>query len=145
MTPTRGASLQWKLTVGLVVIVMMPLVVSYFLIDQIGKVAANFAAGEADTHVVVMDKALDVYRDQNLFARAKEIAPRWEKAAHALKQAPHVVDIRNIGILAAIDLAPREGAAGARGAEAAARCYEDGVLIRGSSDTLVLSPPLIVT
>jgi len=88
---------------------------------------------------------LDVYRDQDLFARAKEIAPLWEKAAHALKQAPHVTDIRNIGILAAIDLAPREGAAGARGAEAAARCYEDGILIRGSSDTLVLSPPLIVT
>jgi beta-alanine--pyruvate transaminase len=88
---------------------------------------------------------LDVYRDQNLFARAKEIAPLWEKAAHALKQAPHVTDIRNIGILAAIDLAPREGAAGARGSEAAARCYEDGILIRGSSDTLVLSPPLIVT
>jgi beta-alanine--pyruvate transaminase len=88
---------------------------------------------------------LDVYRDQDLFARAKEIAPLWEKAAHALKQAPHVTDIRNIGILAAIDLAPRDGAVGARGAEVAARCYEDGVLIRGSSDTLVLSPPLIVT
>jgi len=88
---------------------------------------------------------LDVYRDQNLFARAKEIAPLWEKAAHTLKQAPHVTDIRNIGILAAIDLAPRDGAVGARGTEVAARCYEDGVLIRGSSDTLVLSPPLIVT
>ena len=78
MTPKRSASLQIKLTVGLVVIVMMPLVVSYFLIDQIGKVAANFAAGEADTHVVVMDKALDVYRD--LFVTTKnyqaEVADR---------------------------------------------------------------------
>jgi nitrogen fixation/metabolism regulation signal transduction histidine kinase len=78
MTTKRGASLQWKLTVGLVVIVMMPLVVSYFLIDQIGKVAANFAAGEADTHVLVMDKALDVYRD--LFVTTKnyqaEVAER---------------------------------------------------------------------
>jgi len=78
MNPTRAASLQWKLTVGLVVIVMMPMVVSYFLIDQIGKVAANFAAGEADTHVVVMDKALDVYRD--LFVTTKnyqaEVAER---------------------------------------------------------------------
>ena len=78
MTPKRSASLQVKLTVGLVVIVMMPLVVSYFLIDQIGKVAANFAAGEADTHVLVMDKALDVYRD--LFVTTKnyqaEVADR---------------------------------------------------------------------
>jgi nitrogen fixation/metabolism regulation signal transduction histidine kinase len=78
MTHPRGASLQWKLTIGLVVIVMMPLVVSYFLIDQIGKVAANFAAGEADTHVLVMDKALDVYRD--LFITTKnyqaEVADR---------------------------------------------------------------------
>jgi beta-alanine--pyruvate transaminase len=88
---------------------------------------------------------LDVYRDQNLFARAGEIAPLWEKAAHALRQAPHVIDIRNIGLLAAIDIAPRDGAAGARSSEIAARCYEDGILIRGSGDTLVLSPPLIVT
>jgi len=78
MTHKRGASLQWKLTVGLVLIVMVPLTVSYFLIDQIGKVAANFAAGEADAHVVVMDKALDVYRD--LFITTKnyqaEVADR---------------------------------------------------------------------
>ena len=78
MTHKRGASLQFKLTIGLVVIVMVPLAVSYFLIDQIGKVAANFAAGEADTHVVVMDKALGVYRD--LFVTTKnyqaEVADR---------------------------------------------------------------------
>jgi nitrogen fixation/metabolism regulation signal transduction histidine kinase len=81
MTHPRGSSLQWKLTVGLVVIVMMPLVVSYFLIDQIGKVAANFAAGEADTHVVVMDKALDVYRD--LFVTTKNYqAEVAERLAH---------------------------------------------------------------
>ncbi|CCE03282.1 Aminotransferase class-III [Bradyrhizobium sp. STM 3809] len=89
--------------------------------------------------------ALDVYQEQDLFGRARRIAPLWEKAAHALRQAPHVIDIRNIGLLAAIDLKPRDGALGARGSEVAARCFEDGVLIRGSSDTLVLSPPLIVS
>ncbi|GLH79851.1 aspartate aminotransferase family protein [Bradyrhizobium sp. SSBR45G] len=89
--------------------------------------------------------ALDVYNEQDLFGRAQRIAPLWEKAAHALRQAPHVIDIRNIGLLAAIDLKPRDGAPGTRGAEAASRCFDDGVLIRGSSDTLVLSPPLIVT
>ncbi|MGY3453646.1 aminotransferase class III-fold pyridoxal phosphate-dependent enzyme [Bradyrhizobium sp. USDA 4353] len=88
---------------------------------------------------------LDVYQEQDLFGRARRIAPLWEKAAHALRQAPHVIDIRNIGLLAAIDLKPRDGAPGARGSECANRCFEDGVLIRGSSDTLVLSPPLIIS
>jgi len=87
---------------------------------------------------------LDVYAEQDLFGRALQIAPLWEKAAHALRQAPHVVDIRNIGLLAAIDLKPRDGAPGARGSECAGRCFDDGILIRGSSDTLVLSPPLII-
>ena len=88
--------------------------------------------------------ALDVYAEQDLFARAERIAPLWEKTVHALRQAPHVVDIRNIGLLAAIDLKPRDGAPGSRGNQCAARCFENGVLIRGSSDTLVLSPPLII-
>ena len=87
---------------------------------------------------------LDVYRDLELFARCRRLAPIWERAAHALRDAPHVVDIRNVGLLAAIDLAPRDGAPGARGAECAKRCFDDGVLIRSSGDTLVLSPPLII-
>src|SRR5882724_1544625 len=87
---------------------------------------------------------LDVYRDLELFARGRRLAPIWERAAHALRDAPHVVDIRNIGLLAAIDVTPRDGAAGARGAECAKRCFDDGILIRSSGDTLVLSPPLII-
>jgi beta-alanine--pyruvate transaminase len=88
---------------------------------------------------------LDVYRDLELFARCRRLAPIWEQAAHALRDAPHVVDIRNIGLLAAIDLTPRDGAPGARAAECAKRCFDDGVLIRNSGETLVLSPPLIIT
>jgi beta-alanine--pyruvate transaminase len=88
---------------------------------------------------------LDVYQDLDLFGRARNIARVWESAAHALKDCPHVVDIRNIGLLGAIDLRPRDNAPGARGAECANRCYEDGILIRGSGDTLLLSPPLIIT
>jgi beta-alanine--pyruvate transaminase len=87
---------------------------------------------------------LDVYRDLELFARCRRLAPIWEQAAHALRDAPHVVDIRNIGLLAAIDLTPRDGAPGARAAECARRCFDDGVLIRSSGETLVLSPPLII-
>jgi beta-alanine--pyruvate transaminase len=87
---------------------------------------------------------LDVYRDLELFARCRRLVPIWERAAHALRDAPHVVDIRNIGLLAAIDVTPRDGAPGARGAECAKRCFDDGILIRSSGDTLVLSPPLII-
>jgi beta-alanine--pyruvate transaminase len=88
---------------------------------------------------------LDVYHDLDLFGRARNIARVWENAAHALKECPHVVDIRNIGLLGAIDLRPRDNAPGARGAECANRCYEDGILIRSSGDTLLLSPPLVIT
>jgi beta-alanine--pyruvate transaminase len=88
---------------------------------------------------------IDVYQDLDLFGRAKKISFRWEAAAHALKDCPHVSDIRNIGLLGAIDLRPRDDAPGARGAECAERCYEDGIMIRASGDTLLLSPPLIVT
>jgi beta-alanine--pyruvate transaminase len=87
---------------------------------------------------------LDVYREQNLFERARQCAPRWETTAHALKDAPHVIDIRNIGLLAAIELQPRPGAPGVRGAACGNYCFENGVLIRASGDTLVLSPPLII-
>jgi beta-alanine--pyruvate transaminase len=88
--------------------------------------------------------ALDVYRDEDLFARTGQIAPYWEEAVHALRGAPHVIDIRNIGLLAAIQLQPREGMPGARGAACGSRCFEDGFLIRASNDTLMLSPPLII-
>jgi two-component system nitrogen regulation sensor histidine kinase NtrY len=81
MKRTSHVGLQLKLTVALVLIVMTPLTASYFLIDQIGKVAANFAAGEAGTHVVAMDKALEAYRD--LFETTKrlhaEVADRLSK------------------------------------------------------------------
>jgi beta-alanine--pyruvate transaminase len=88
---------------------------------------------------------LDVYRDLDLFARTRHLAPVWEQAAHQLAQAPHVTDVRNIGLLAAIDLKPRDGEPGARAAECAKRCFDEGVLIRSSGDTLVLSPPLIIS
>jgi beta-alanine--pyruvate transaminase len=88
---------------------------------------------------------LDVYQDLDLFGRARNIARVWENAAHALKDCPHVIDIRNIGLLCAIDLRPRDNTPGARGSECANRCYDDGILIRGSGDTLLLSPPLIIT
>jgi len=88
---------------------------------------------------------LDVYRDQQIFERAASAASRWESAAHALKDLPHVIDIRNIGLLGAVEMESRPGAPGARGTEVANQCFERGVLVRSVGDALVLSPPLIIS
>jgi beta-alanine--pyruvate transaminase len=88
---------------------------------------------------------LDAYAELGLFERAARIAPLWEEAAHALRGAPHVVDIRNIGLLAAIELEPRPGAPAARAVAAASRCFEAGILVRSAGEALVLSPPLIIS
>jgi beta-alanine--pyruvate transaminase len=88
---------------------------------------------------------LDTHDEQDLAKRTAGIAPTWEAAAHSLKGERHVADIRNIGLLGAIDLQPRAGAPGARGNEVQLACLEAGVLIRNSGDTLVLSPPLVIS
>lgn len=88
---------------------------------------------------------LDVHEELDLAGRARAIAPVWERAAHALRDAPGVLDIRNIGLLAAIDLTPHAGAAGTRGPEIQQACLDAGVLLRASGDTLVLSPPLVIS
>jgi len=85
--------------------------------------------------------ALEVYESEGLFAQAAQTAPAWEGALHSLRGAPHVVDIRSIGLLGAIELAPH---AGARGVAVADHCFEAGVLVRAAGDMLVLSPPLII-
>jgi beta-alanine--pyruvate transaminase len=88
---------------------------------------------------------LEVYRAEGLFARAGALWPSWNAAAHALDGARNVTDVRTIGLLCAIDVAPRPGAAaGSRGADVAAACLEAGVLVRASGDMIVLSPPLII-
>jgi beta-alanine--pyruvate transaminase len=87
---------------------------------------------------------LEVYHEEGLFERARALAPYWEECAHALRGAPHVIDIRNLGLMAAIELRPREGAPGARAMEAFHHAFDEGVLIRVTGDTIALSPPLIV-
>ena len=87
---------------------------------------------------------LKVYEDEGLLTRAAELAPYWEDAAHSLRDCPNVVDIRNIGLIAAIELAPRPGAPSARGLEAHVQAFEKGVYMRVSGDTIAFAPPLIV-
>ncbi|MDR3100289.1 MAG: aspartate aminotransferase family protein [Paraburkholderia sp.] len=87
----------------------------------------------------------DLYRSEGLFERAHSLAPKFEAAAHALRDAKHVKDIRNLGLVAGIELESRDGAPGARAYEVFVKCFEAGVLIRFTGDILAFSPPLIVT
>lgn len=87
---------------------------------------------------------LDVYADEGLFARAAELAPYWQTAMHSLKDARHVIDIRNLGLIGGIELDSRPGAPTARALEVFDRCFDKGVLIRVTGDIIALSPPLII-
>jgi beta-alanine--pyruvate transaminase len=86
---------------------------------------------------------LDIYAEEGLLTRAATLAPLWEEALHSLKGAPHVIDIRTIGVVAGVELASRPGAVGARAYEAFVDCFEKGLLIRVTGDIIALSPPLI--
>ena len=88
---------------------------------------------------------LDVYEEEGLLGRAAELEAYWEQAVHAMAACPNVIDVRNIGLIGAIELAPREGAPGVRAYEAFTRAFhEEGLLIRVTGDIIALSPPLIV-
>ncbi|MFL5612934.1 MAG: aspartate aminotransferase family protein [Gemmatimonadaceae bacterium] len=88
---------------------------------------------------------LGVYRDEGLFDRAASLASYWEDAVHSLRGLPHVADVRNLGLVAGVELESREGKLGARAFEVFTRCfYDENVLIRTTGDIIALSPPLIV-
>ena len=87
---------------------------------------------------------LDIYKEEGLFERARSLSGYWEDAVHSLKGLPHVIDIRNLGLLCGIELEPRPGKPTARAFEAFLNCYEKGVLIRTTGYIIALSPPLIV-
>lgn len=90
------------------------------------------------------EATLALYHEEKLFDRTRELAPRFEQAVHGLKGANHVIDIRNFGLMAGIELQPVSGKPGARGYQAFMKCYEKGVLTRVTGDTIALSPPLII-
>lgn len=88
---------------------------------------------------------LQIYREEGLFARAGAMAAQWEEAVHSLADCPHVVDIRNLGLVAGIELAPRDGTPGARATEVFQKAFDRGLLIRATGDIIALSPPLIIS
>ncbi|SEF57456.1 aspartate aminotransferase family protein [Bosea lathyri] len=89
---------------------------------------------------------LDVYREEGLFERALAMEPAWADALMTLKGEPNVVDIRTVGMVGAIDLAPRADGVGKRAFEAMDRLFRDeGLMVRTAADTIAFSPPLIIT
>ena len=86
---------------------------------------------------------LDIYRDENLFERSAELSPYWEEGVHSLKGLPNVVDIRNLGLAAGIDLAP-SGPVGTRGYAAFTKAFDLGLMVRQSGDAIAMSPPLVI-
>ena len=87
---------------------------------------------------------LALYQREGLLTRAASLAKYWEDSAHALRDSPNVVDIRNYGLILGLELGSIPGKAGARGFEVFTRCFERGVLVRQTGDVIALSPPLIV-
>ena len=89
---------------------------------------------------------LDVYRDENLFDRAAKLEGKWADAAMSLKGTPGVLDIRTLGLVAAIDLSSRPDAFGKRAYECMEKAFHEfGLMFRITGDTIALSPPLIIT
>ncbi|MBW4552271.1 MAG: aspartate aminotransferase family protein [Aphanocapsa sp. GSE-SYN-MK-11-07L] len=87
---------------------------------------------------------LDIYQQEGLFERAASLAGSWQDALHSLRGLPSVIDIRNLGLVAGIELEPIPGQPGVRAFDCFRRCYEQGLLIRVTGDIIVLSPPLII-
>jgi beta-alanine--pyruvate transaminase len=87
---------------------------------------------------------LEVYKEEGLFERAAALAPYWEAAIHGLKGTRHVIDIRNMGLIGAVELEPIAGEPTKRAFTAFLKAYEKGILIRTTGDIIAMSPPLII-
>ncbi|WP_449420169.1 aminotransferase class III-fold pyridoxal phosphate-dependent enzyme [Phormidium nigroviride] len=87
---------------------------------------------------------LDIYREEGLFERAASMASYWEDAVHSLKGVPHAIDVRNLGLVAGIELESIAGKPGKRAFDCFLKCFEKGLLIRTAGDIIALSPPLII-
>jgi beta-alanine--pyruvate transaminase len=89
--------------------------------------------------------AIDVYRSEGLFERARGLEPVLEEAVHSLYGEADVVDIRNFGLAAAVEFSPRGAVSGARAMDVFHRCYDNGVMVRYGGDTVAIGPPLTIS
>jgi len=87
---------------------------------------------------------LDIYKDEGLLTRGAQFTGYWRDALHSLKGLPNVIDIRNVGLMGAVELSPRGDAVGARGYDVMVDCFNRGLYLRMSGDSFAMSPPLIV-
>jgi beta-alanine--pyruvate transaminase len=87
---------------------------------------------------------IGIYQRDGLLTRARSLAQLWADGAHSLRALPHVIDIRNYGLIAGIELESIAGKVGSRAYEVFVKCFERGLLIRQTGDIVALSPPLIV-
>jgi beta-alanine--pyruvate transaminase len=88
---------------------------------------------------------MQIYEREQLFQRSRDLEGYWQDAVHMLRQAPNVADVRNIGLVGGVELAPLEGRPGARGNDVYRRAFDIGLLVRVTGDTIALSPPLIIS
>ena len=86
----------------------------------------------------------EIYRKEGLFTRASDMAPYWADGVHSLKGLPHVIDLRNLGLIGAVELDPIPGKPGLRGYNTFVRAFEQGLLLRVTGDIIAMSPPLII-
>lgn len=119
------------------------------LMDNAAKGAVEFSHGYTYSgHPLASAAALatlDVYLNEGMFENAAAIEPYWQERAHGLKGLPGVVDIRNIGLLAGIELGEDAASGKALARKVYDYCFEHGVLIRPVANTIVLSPPLVIS
>ena len=88
--------------------------------------------------------SLEAYKEEGVFERVRENERYFEDALHGCRDLPHVIDVRNLGLMGAIELAPLPGQPGKRGFELMIACYEQGLMTRIAADTFEFSPPLVI-
>lgn len=86
----------------------------------------------------------EIYQQENLFQKAIDLEPYWQEALFSLRDLPNVIDIRTVGLVAGIQFAAHADGVGKRGYDVFRECFEKGLLVRASGDTIALSPALIV-
>jgi beta-alanine--pyruvate transaminase len=87
---------------------------------------------------------LDIYVNEGLLTRAASLSAHWENAVHSLRGLPHVIDLRNYGLIGAVEMEPRQGKPGARGFDVFLKCFERGIMVRQTGDTIAMAPPLVI-
>ena len=113
-------------------------------VTMAGVTIGRVSAIELDPKTLTAKVTLDIYRSEGLLQRARALAPHLEQGVHSLKGLPNVIDIRNYGLIGAVEFEPRPGKPATRAYDVFTKCFERGVLVRAAGDTIAVSPPLIV-